>query len=158
MIDPDMVTKLLDAIKVRLIASNPDGITIDYALKKDLGTFNGRFVNIYLMTAAKAGPVDRVSDYFDVRVMIANGERYVARGTPPREWVEERIKNELKDIYCILTSPRAELFSEHKFWPQTDDFSVAVNHEMLEENKVFWGEMEILFRAIIQDDLIESSF
>lgn len=154
--DQLIVTNLLNAIKARLVAANPEGVSIDYTLRKELGSFNGRFVNIYLLRAGKTGPANREEDFFDVVVGIVNGYRYVDRSSPPRAWIEERIEDELKNIYDVLTSPRMDFLTG--FWPQSDEFSVICSHEMLEEKKTFWGEFEVTMRTIVIDDLIQTSF
>lgn len=152
-----LISNLLDSIKARLVAANPDGVSIDYTFRRDLGTVNGRFVNVFLMRATKSGAASRVEDFFDVVVGLVNGYRYPDRATPPREWVENRIKDELTKVYHVLTSARAEVFTGG-FWPQVDDMPSIVSHEMLEEKKTYWAEMEVTFRTVISDDLIQTSW
>ena len=132
----------------------------DVMVQADLGTLEqgARFIDVFELGWTSQPPIDRAEDEFDVRLAIVFRERYPDVPDPnfvvPMAWTEER-KQFFEDLFNWLTNSRVEYITPGSVWrAQFGEVTTIYDYAKLDKHKVFWAEMEVVYRKTVEAGVI----
>jgi hypothetical protein len=147
------IIAVCDAIVTRLQTvlspAAPDEVARKYLAPVKAETLRGRKVYVFPVRYSDA-PASRAENLTDYTVAVLVVERYEDAGEPTDEWIDERV-NFAESVYHALDFGGGEdllaVESTREVWCETADAPVY-DVEMLSTKKLFWAELEFLFREI----------
>lgn len=152
---PDGLAEVADAVAARIAEGwadpAPAAVSVEWELYTPLDGLDaveGRRVWVVPGGYGSDGPATRVQDLNEYGVAVVVVERYTdAAGSPPNEWVAERVAWVREQVYekvGRLNADNPELLAG-AWWPQTANTITPADHEMLRKG-VFWSELLFTFR------------
>lgn len=118
-----------------------------YRQELDLGKFTGRKVRIFPSRYTSPDVITRKEDFYDIFLTVVIAERYAQPNYPPDDWIDERV-NWVETLFNLFGNARAP-YRLGRYWSQTADVTVVYDWDLLNEDKVFWSEIELGFRTLV---------
>lgn len=130
----------------------------------DLGSVPAakKFLDLFELGYTALPPLDRSADDFDVRLAVVLRERYPETPDPefvvPMAWTEER-KQYFEDIFNLLTNSRTKYITLNttgemsEWYCMTGEVTTIYDYAKLDKHKVFWAEMEVVYRKSVEANL-----
>lgn len=150
---PSHIIQLADYVKTTLQSVFATaGLTVDtqrvYDIEFDLGTFTGRKVRVFPVSYDTDDPATRKEDYYDGQLSIIYLERYTSPGSPPVEWIDERVELVETRIFNTFKDVTQPLHLA-VYWSESCKVTTVYSNDVLRKHKVFWSEVEITFRRLL---------
>lgn len=127
--------------------------------RNNLGTIEGRKVDVFPTSMADEGPASRKQNFYDVAISVVCIERYINEDDPQVTdvWIDERVLFVEEEIFNILSDGRLRLQTTNGvYWPDKAEITVLCSMSYLDENNIFWSEVEVTYRKIANSPLIGS--
>lgn len=137
-----------------------------WELTHDLGTMEGKKIDVYAVGWADGGPVTRRESFLDVTVTLVIIERYTGdldgletEGYIPHvpiSWVDERVAFVEQKIFNPLSAVEETTLEGStdnplklgEWWTETAVVTTLCDPDFLRQQKVFWSEIELTFRKV----------
>lgn len=131
---------------------DPDDIERAYQIPLQVDKILGRRLYVFPAKYASLEPANRAEDLREYTVPMLAVERYTAQGQPDRNWLDERVNWVEEMIWQLCENPRDSAPLLGTLWPQTSDVDVY-DPDLLNLKKLFWSEIEIVFREVAAPDV-----
>lgn len=139
-----------DAVRAAIAAGLPAGDTTEvtrcYVPRVTPDQAEGRFVFVYPLGYADAGPATRGDQTYAYRVGVQVDERYREAGDPPDEWLDAQLLWCETQVFDLLSDARAAYLLNDTLRPEEAEVVVAYDPEQL-DRKLFESVMVFTFRA-----------
>jgi hypothetical protein len=143
----DLCDELVTVIQGNLSSGDDIEVTRAYRQELDLGKFTGRKVRVFPKSYTSPDVITRREVLWQASLVIVVAERFTDNGFPDNAWMDERIVWVEQNIFDVFGN--VEPFRLGKYWCESADVTVAYDWELLNEDRVFWSETELVFRAIV---------
>lgn len=135
-----------------VIAGYPTvSVTREYDVTTDLGTFVDKRIEIYPLNYNPSDDATRTETYYDFRYSLVLMERYKQKGLIPKEWIDEQLLFCQNYVFNPLDNKQEDFFvtvDGNQHWPTDVKVTSVYDFDMLRQNKVFWSEIEVIFRKV----------
>lgn len=148
---------LCTAIKTLLATASaeypPGSLEQGFAPELERISMSGTSVYIFSLPKTTVGAVSRAKELQEYKVAIVIVERYTEAAADdeeavPEEWLQDR-KSWVEDyVFDVLNSKGMRPLS---MWPNRCEWTTDVDWQQLRSNKVFWSEIEVDYREIVDN-------
>lgn len=148
---PSRILSLADFIKDVLIANVPNDVTVErkFSVTKRVEDLTGKHLWVFPLDYADNGPETRTEYALDVRIGVVYAERYAQPGSIPDEWLDDRVEFVELSIFDPLNVNQGSYGAAGEYWPQTAAVTTLYDMDALKQLKVFWTELEFVYRRLI---------
>lgn len=117
-------------------------------VRTPIGKITGKNLWLFPGIYTDNGPSDRTANVYDLTINAVFAEKYTDDGIPPDEWVEDRIEYVENNIFNVFSEDQTLYGTQTNYWSQGATINVLYDAEMLDEHKLFWSELEFVFRKL----------
>jgi len=145
----EIADAVVDAIVFAWGPSSPSACERDYLYRADLDKMTGRQVRVYPLrytdSPAARGSLDGGEAINEHTIGVTVAERYTDAGKPTVAWMDERVAFAKEKIYDLLSDRLPGVSNS-----VTLEANVVSVYDIgiLGDNRVFWSEMEFVFRVL----------
>ena len=126
----------------------PDAVHRDYLTEAAIAALTGRQVYVKPTGCGRIERLDRAEVINEHRVSVRMLERYEPAGTPPKDWIDQRVSWIGVNLYRVLYFEDPAAYLLGSLWTESADIVDAASEQQLLEGKLFWCELEFSFREI----------
>lgn len=152
---PATILTLADALVLeftnRLFLAGVTNTTVErqYEITRDLGIFDGRCIDIFpMMYNPDPNEATRSEEYYDFRYSFVIMRRYASKGVIDKSWIDNEVNFVEEYIFNPLDQRVITIADGIQYWSTEVEVTSVFDFDFLRQNKVFWSEVETVFRKV----------
>lgn len=122
-------------------------VTREYEIEYDLGTFTGLKCHVMPTAYMRDSAATRKENNYDAECVVVIGERWTSTGRPTKQWLDDRVHLVERCVYDPLERIELPLLAD-QYWVREIECTTVYDMTMLRQQKVFWSEVEAVFRRL----------
>lgn len=151
---------IVDYLSDNFVSGDNVDIERTWEFVEDLGTFEGKKIDVCPPSYVRNAPVTRGEDSLDVSILVVIRERYQDASSVekavPTSWVDDKVEFVENKVFSVLASPRiiheipVGSGTPQQYWCQTATVGIVWDYTRLTQQKTFWSECEFVFRKLLR--------